>query len=100
LQFQFHGELIGFRLAHARLPRIDLLHRAEQVLDVMPDLVCDDVSLCEVAGRAEFRLHVAIEGEIDVNLLVARTIEGADARARHAARRARLPVKRVSFGSR
>jgi hypothetical protein len=70
------------------------------VLDVVADLVRDDVSLREVAGRAEFRLHVAVEGEVYVNLLVARTVEGADARARHAAGRARLPVKSVSVGSR
>ena len=51
---------------------------AEQVLDVMPDLVRDNVSLREVAGRAEAILQVAVEREVDVELLVGGAVERPD----------------------
>jgi hypothetical protein len=72
------------------LLRVNFLHRAEQMLDVMADLVRDDVGLREIAGCAETRPQVAIEREVYVNLLVARTVERPRACARHAAARARL----------
>ncbi len=55
-------------------------------------LVGDHVGLGEIARGAEARLQVAEEREVDVELLVAGTVEGAHGRLPHAAGRAHLPV--------
>src|SRR5690349_11245747 len=56
--------------AHLRLD-------AEHVLDVVPDLVSDDVRLRELAWRTVAPRELPIEPEVDVDLLVGRTVEGA-----------------------
>src|ERR1051325_81413 len=65
-------------LAHAREP--------EQLLHVMTDLVGDHVRLREVAGRAEPIAELAEEVEVEIDALVAGTIERTDGRFRHPAR--------------
>src|SRR4028119_88491 len=60
------------------------------MLDVVADFVRDDIGLREIAGRAEARAQITIEGEVYVNLLVSGTVERPRARARRAAGRARL----------
>src|SRR4051794_37288289 len=59
------------------------------MLDVMPELMRDDVCLGELAGRAETLAKVVVESEIDVDLLIVRTIEWSDRRLADAARRLR-----------
>src|SRR6185436_15830614 len=63
------------------------LSQPEQVLHVVSDLVGDHVGLREVAGRAEPVTQRAEEAEIEVELMVGRTVERSDRRARRAARR-------------
>src|SRR6185503_20838180 len=58
---------------------------AELVLHVMPDLVRDDIGLREVAGRAEALRQLVEEGEIDIDLRIARAVERPGRRARVAA---------------
>jgi hypothetical protein len=55
--------------------RIDLVGDAEQRLHVVTDFVRDHVGLREVARRAQARLHRFVESEVDVDLLVAGTVE-------------------------
>jgi len=59
---------------------------------VVAHLVRDHVGLGEIPRRAEARLQVAEEREVDVDLLVAETVEGAHGRLPHAAGGAHLPV--------
>src|SRR5262245_3422776 len=76
---------LGFGRTHSRLRY--LLGDAEQVLNMMANLVGDDIGLGKIAGRAEARFHVLIKTQIDIDLLIERTIEGAHGRLRHAAGR-------------
>ncbi len=55
-----------------------LLHArqdAEQILDVMSDLVRDHISVGEFAAAAEIALHLTEERRVEIHLLVARAIE-------------------------
>src|SRR5262245_61682060 len=78
------GEAIGLELdAHRDLIRA-LTSRlqiggADQVLNVVTDLVCDHVCLCEVAWRAQAPLHDDVEARIDIESLIRRAIEWTDA---------------------
>src|SRR5262245_4662867 len=58
---------------------------ADQVLNVVTDLVCNHVRLGEVAGRAQAPFHHDVKARIDVELLIPRAIEWADVGARVAA---------------
>ena len=67
-----------------------LLEEAEQVLDVVPVLVRDDVHLRERAALGpESRLEVVVEAEIEVDRLVERAVERPD--------RARSPRRTAVF---
>jgi hypothetical protein len=52
-----------------------LVRRAEQGLDVMPDLVRDYVRLGEISLRGELGLELPEEGEIDVQHVVGGAVE-------------------------
>ena len=59
------------------------LERPEQVLDVVPVLVCQDVGLGKgPALGAESRLQLVEEAEVDVDALVRGAVEGPDLGAR------------------
>ncbi len=75
-------------LPHALAQRLDLIGDAQELLHVMADLVGEDVGLGEVALYAEAVLQLLIEVEVDINLLVARAVEGTHLRQPHAASRA------------
>ena len=66
LQFHAHGQGIALALANALLGLMYLVGDAEQVLDVVADLVGDDVGLGKFAGGLEALLEVAVEGEVDI----------------------------------
>ena len=55
LQLEAHRQRVTRPLVGALRLRVELAHRAEQVLHVVPDLVRDHVRLREVARRAEAR---------------------------------------------
>src|SRR3990170_5637685 len=88
LKLHAHLERIGLRLPHALAQSLDLIGDAQELLHVMADLVREDVGLGEVALYAEAVLQLLIKIEVDVNLLVARAVEGAHLRQPHAASRA------------
>jgi hypothetical protein len=57
----------------------DLIEDAEQVLHVVPVLVCEHVRLNEgCVLRAELALQVVEEAQVDVDEVVARAVEGTD----------------------
>src|SRR5262245_53401092 len=58
---------------------------ANQVLNVVADFVRNHVRLCEVAGRVQALFHQSVETRVDVELLIRRAIEWADAGGRVAA---------------
>ena len=70
------------------LAGLDLRQDAEHVLDVVADLVGDHIGLGEVAGGGEAGFHLAEEAQVEIHLLVAGTIEGADGGIGEAAGRA------------
>ena len=51
----------------------------------MADLVRDDIGLREIPGCAEPLMQLAVEGHVEVDLLVERAVEGPRCRARAAA---------------
>src|SRR5215207_3612796 len=84
LQLEPDGGLI--RALGVRAPDLlDLRARAELLLDVVADLVRDHVRPCEVAAGLEPALHVAVEGEVEVYVIVGRAVERTDRGARRAA---------------
>src|SRR5262249_40102356 len=57
-----------------------------QILDVMPDLVSNDVGLREVSRSAEPPVELPEETQVEIDLLIARTVERPRSRHRLAAR--------------
>ena len=96
LELEHHRERVAPALSRDPLLRlVHLLRGPEQRLHVMSHLVGDHVGLREVAGRAEALAQVTVEGEVDVDLLVARAVEGTHRRLRHAAGRAHHAARRA-----
>src|SRR6266536_992906 len=98
LQLDLDLQVVGLDLAEGVLPLLHLRQDAEQILHVVPDLVGDHVGLGELAGlavvaAAEAALQVAEERRIEIDPLVARTIERPHGGARRATGRARRAGK-------
>ena len=91
LKLEANRQLLGLIIAHSSLARAHLFADAEQVLDVMSDLMGDDVSSGEVTGRIVAVFHLLEEGEVDVNLLIRGAIKGPEGRAREPTCRLNLP---------
>jgi hypothetical protein len=86
LQLEPHRRAGGaLRVPEAR----DALADAEELLDVVPELVRDDVGLRELAAGAELARELVEEAEVDVHLLVFGAVEGARRRVAQAAAGAR-----------
>ncbi len=98
LQLEPHRELVGLGLADPPLHGLDLGVDAQQVLDVVADLVGDHVGLGEIAGRAEALFELVVEAEVDIELVVGGAVEGAHCRAGHAAGRPDLARKDDQVG--
>src|ERR1700741_1326192 len=64
----------------------------------MSNFMRDDVSLREIARCVELSAQLLVEREIDVNLLISRTIEWSNCRARNSASRAHLIRKQHERG--
>src|SRR5580700_8146995 len=64
LQFDPDGQRVGLGLAHPLLQVVDLVENAENVLNVMADLVRHDIRIGEVASAAVFGFHVTKEGGV------------------------------------
>ncbi len=77
---------------------LDLIGDAELGLDVMAELMRDDVGHREVAAlRAEARLELVHEAEIEVDLLIRRAIEGPGRGSRRSAIGLRRAVEQHEF---
>ena len=59
---------------------LHLLRYAQQRLHMVADLMGDHVGLSEVARDRKARGHLIEELQVEIHLLVARTVEGADCR--------------------
>ena len=77
LKLNLDGNPIGVRLGSLALQFLSLFTDAEKILYVVPDLVREHVTQREVTAAAEFLLHILVEREIDIDLLVSRAVEGA-----------------------
>src|SRR5262245_296539 len=75
LQFKPDRQSIGFPLAGTALQRLNFSHDAEKILYVMADFVGDHVGLGEVARRSEALAQFAVEGKVDVKLLIGAAVE-------------------------
>src|SRR5665213_726179 len=74
LQFQLHRKRIPLTwLLLLQTPHFRLY--SEKLLHMVADLVRDHVSLCKVSGRPEAPLQFGEKAEIEVDLLIARTVE-------------------------
>src|SRR5947209_7643950 len=76
LKLQLHRQRVGAARV-LLLQTFDLVADPQQLLHVMAELVGDDVGLRELARRAEAVAQLAVEAEVDVDLLIGRTVEGA-----------------------
>ena len=56
LEFEPHRKPIGFRFAQSLAGRIDLIHRSQEVLDVVADFMCDDIRLGKIPWSLKARL--------------------------------------------
>ena len=75
LQFlAYQQAVVAFHVAAAGALRVDLARHAGDGLDVVADFMCDNVGFCEIAA-AEARAHFFEKAGVEVNLLVARTVE-------------------------
>src|SRR5262245_5143245 len=75
LQFQPHGGVIRTPSARLLLVRANLITDTQQILNMMPDFVRDDVCLREIAWRMEAIFQFLKETGVEVDLLIRRTIE-------------------------
>src|SRR4029077_11491657 len=64
----------------------------------MPDFMRQHVGLRELAGRTKAPLELVVETKIDVNLLIARAVEGARSGFRAAATRLRVVAEEDELG--
>ena len=85
LQFQADRQRIRLRRA-SLLEGLDLVGDAQDLLDMMADLMGQHVGLGEFAGRPEPVFQFVVEAEVHVDFLVRRTIEGSGGRLSEAAR--------------
>lgn len=72
LKFETHGILVVIRPSTHRR---NLVGGAEQFLHMVSDLVGDDISLGEIPGGVELPGQFVVKSEIDVDLLVRRTVK-------------------------
>src|SRR5690606_2502265 len=87
LELEADRQLVVVALAQLAPRLVHLLHRAEQVLDMVADLVRDHVGLGEVAAGAEALAQHLVEAQVDVHRFVGGAVERPRCGAAHAAGR-------------
>ena len=92
LQLHAHRSSAGSGLGAAGARLFHLAKGAGELLHVVSYLVGDHIGLGEIAWRMEAGLQVAEKREVDVELFIAGTIEGAHGGLPRAAGGAHLPV--------
>src|SRR5262249_18526716 len=81
LQLDAHRLRVARPLRRAAAEVLPVAHQPELVLDVMTDLVGDDIGAREIARRAEALRKLPEELQIQIDVLVAGTVERAHRRA-------------------
>ena len=77
-QLQAHTDLVGSHLVGTVHSLMGLGEGTCEILHVVADLVGNDVSISEgVTLDTQLALHLREERQVDVEFLVARTVEGA-----------------------
>ena len=79
LQFEPHGKLVGLLLIHVLLGVVNLLDGAEQGLHVVADFMRQHIGKSRIAAGAQLVGHGVVEGKVDIEFLVARTVKRAGA---------------------
>ena len=78
LELEHDRQPVRFGLAGLALQPRDLLAGAQEVLDVVADLVGDHVGLGELAGGLESLRELLVEGQVEVELLVGGAVKRPD----------------------
>ena len=78
LQFHSYRQGIPLSFRGLTLEARHLLCNPHQVLHVMAHLMGDDIGLCEVAWRTKALGHLVEEGEVEVDFVISRAVEGTD----------------------
>lgn len=77
LQFQPHPHLVALRLGQAA--PVDEIRQAEQMLNMVNDLVRDDIGRGKIPVHAELPLHLFEKRKIQINRLVSRQVKRPEA---------------------
>ena len=85
LQFHSNRQKIGIRFGQLHSRSRNFFRDTYQILHMMPDLMGDHISLRKIASCAQLVLHILVEGQVDVNLLIQRTVKWTHCGLRHAA---------------
>ena len=93
LQFDADRHGVRLALAHALAHLVELRQNSGDVLHMVADLVRQHIGLRKVALGAELARQLVIEAQVDIDLLVARTVERPGGGAGKAAGRADLAVE-------
>ena len=99
LQLHHDRKLVGLCLARPAAERMDLLGNPQEVLDMMPHLVGDDIGLGEIPRRAKPVFEVAVEAEVNVNFVVTRAVKGPTAAEAYPQADSTAPVNNTKVGS-
>src|SRR5262245_10353632 len=78
LQFQAYRKGVCIFLTPLTLRIADTAHRAEQVLNVMSNLMCDYIRNRKITRRTKSRFQFTEKRQVDVELLIGRAIERAN----------------------
>src|SRR4030095_15697712 len=77
---------------------LNLVHRAEKILNMMPDLMGDDIRLGEIARGLEFAFQLLEEVEVEIQVLITGAVERPHRSFAIAARRGSLAAVEDEFG--
>ena len=75
LQLHLHRQTVGFGLGGMLLLLANFRLNAQQFLHVVAHLMSNDVPLSKVAVGAQFIFHLIVEGQVDIDRAVGRTVE-------------------------
>jgi hypothetical protein len=87
LQFQTNRQLVILGLAQARPQGVNFVGDPQQFLHMTAGVMSDDISLGKFPRRVKTVLELVEEREVEIMLMVLRTVEGSDGSVGQPARR-------------
>ena len=75
LEFESHTYFVGFGIAHSRHAAVGVIERAEEILHVVSDFVCDHIGIGEISRRTYGLFHIFEKIQVDIHCLVGRTVK-------------------------